>query len=56
MSKENILQVLVNSKSKGKVTKYKNAYVLVISNRMLEKFDGMNVKDIPLYSRVLKDN
>lgn len=55
MSKENILQVLVNSKSKGKVTKYKNAYVLVISNRMLEKFDGMNVKDIPLYSRGLKD-
>lgn len=55
MSKENILQVLVNSKSKGKVTKYKKAYVLVMTNRLLEKFDGMNAKDIPLYSRELKD-
>lgn len=55
LSKENILRVLVNSKSKGRVTKYKNAYILVTSNRMLEKFDGMNVKDIPLYSRGVKD-
>lgn len=55
MSKENILRVLVSSKSKGKVTKYKNAYILVTSNRMLEKFDGMNTEDIPLYSRELKN-
>ncbi len=55
MSKGSILRVLVNSKSKGKVTKYKNAYILITSNRMLEKFDGMNTEDIPLYSRGLKD-
>lgn len=55
MSKENILRVLVNSKSKGKITKYKNAYILIISNRMLEKFDGMNPEDIPLYNREIKD-
>lgn len=55
LSKENILRVLVNSKSKGRVTKYKNAYILITSNRMLEKFDGMNTKDIPLYNMGLKD-
>ncbi len=55
MSKENILRVLVSSKSKGRVTKYKKAYILITSNRMLEKFDGMNTGDIPLYGRELKN-
>lgn len=55
LSKENILRVLVNSKSKGRVTKYKNAYILITSNRMLEKFDGMNAIDISLYNMGLKD-
>ena len=55
MSKGSILRVLVNSKSKGKVTKYKNAYILVTSNRMLEKFNGMDAEDIPLYNRGVKD-
>ena len=55
MSKGSILRVLVNSKSKGKVTKYKNAYILVTSNRMLEKFNGMDAEAIPLYNRGVKD-
>ncbi len=55
MSKENILRVMVSSKSKGKVTKYKNAYNLIISNKMLEKFDGMDASAIPLYHKGIKD-
>lgn len=55
MSKENILRVLVSSKSKAKVTKFKNAYNLIISNRMLEKFDGMDTGAIPLYNKGIKD-
>lgn len=55
MSEESILRVLVSSKSKAKVTKYKKAYLLVKANQVLEKFDGMNVRDIPLYHKEVKD-
>ena len=55
MSKENILCVMVSSQSKAKVTKFKNAYNMIISNRMLEKFDGMDAAAIPLYHKGIKD-
>ncbi len=55
MSGENILRVMVSSKSKSKVTKFKNAYQRIALNQVMEKFDGMNVKDIPLYNKGSND-
>lgn len=55
MSGGSILRVMVSSKSKSKVTKFKNAYHQIALNQMLEKFDGMNVKDIPLYNKGIND-
>lgn len=55
ISEETILRIMVSSKTKGRVTKYKNDYLMVKANQVLEKFDGMNVKDIPLYNKGIND-
>lgn len=55
ISEESILRILVSSKTKARVTKYKNSYLMVKANQVLEKFDGVNAKDIPLYNKEVKD-
>ena len=55
ISGECILKILTSSKSKGKVTKYKEAFILLVNNKMLEKYDGMDVSNIPLYNKGMKE-
>lgn len=55
ISGECILKILTSSQSKGKVTKYKEAYILIVNNRMLEKYDGKDISNIPLYNKGMKD-
>lgn len=45
------LQILTSSKSKGKVTRYRNTHQMIIRNQMLNKFDGEDVKEILLYNK-----
>lgn len=55
MSEENILRVLVSSRTRARVTKYKNAYLMVKANQVLDKFDGKSVGAVPLYNKGVQD-
>lgn len=45
------LQILTSSKSKAKVTRYKNLYHMITYNKVLDKFTGNDIKEIPYYTK-----
>ena len=50
-----ILKILVSSKSKTKVTQFKNAYQLIIGNKRLVEFEKSKVGDVSIFSKKIGD-
>lgn len=50
-----ILKVLIASKSKAKITQFKNAYQLIIGNKRLVEFEKSRVGDVSVFSRKIGD-
>lgn len=55
MGHDMILKVLVLSKSKAKITQFKNAYQLIIGNKRLVEFEKSKVGDVSVFSRKTGD-
>lgn len=55
MEHDMILKVLIASKSKAKITQFKNAYQLIIGNKRLVEFEKSKVGDVSVFSRKIGD-
>lgn len=55
MGHDMILKVLIASKSKAKITQFKNAYQLIIGNKRLVEFEKSKVGDVSVFSRKIGD-
>lgn len=55
MGHDMILKVLIASKSKAKITQFKNAYQLIIGNKRLVEFEKSRVGDVSVFSRKIGD-
>ena len=55
MGHDMILKVLVLSKSKAKITQFKNAYQLILGNKRLAEFEKSKVGDVSVFSRKIGD-
>ena len=55
MGHDMILKVLVLSKSKAKITQFKNAYQLIFGNKRLTEFEKSKVGDVSVFSRKIGD-
>lgn len=55
MGHDMILKVLVLSKSKAKITQFKNSYQLILGNKRLTEFEKSKVGDVSVFSRKIGD-
>ena len=55
MGHDIILKVLVLSKSKAKITQFKNSYQLILGNKRLTEFEKSKVGDVSVFSRKIGD-